>query len=171
MTLEREEIEKLDSPVLPNGYSFSSYTSEMREEVADLIFKSNEDNIDIHVFPEFFGTIENTVKLLEDIEKSVYGKYKNPQSKIIMKDNECVGICFMSLTADDTGYIPEIAIQPSHRRLGLGRAILVHSLKEQARVEEGLVKIDLDVTLANHALNLYQSVGFKETQTYSMYSS
>ncbi|MHA1882449.1 MAG: GNAT family N-acetyltransferase [Candidatus Thorarchaeota archaeon] len=170
MAVERQAIERLESPILPKGYTFGIYSSEMRESMAELVYKSNVTSVDVNVFPEFFGSYENCIQLLENIENHRYGKYKDGQSITIMKDDECVGVCFMTLVSDDTGYIPEIVIDPSHRRRGLGRAILVHSMKTQASVEEELAKVDLDVTLANHALKMYQSVGFKETRTYSMYS-
>lgn len=170
MTLSKVAVENLESPTLQEGYSFKSYQSEMRKKISELLFASNADTIDTQVFPEFFKNLEVSYQLIERIENSIYGKYTELQSKIIEYEEEIVGVCFLSFRGEDTGYIPEITISPAHKRNGLGRALLTYSLQELVNSEEKTAKIDLDVTLTNPALKLYQSLGFQETTTYSMFS-
>ncbi len=169
MTLSREKIESLTDPILPEGYSFETYDEDKREIVADIVFKSNVNNIDVDVFPQFFKSLEASVKLLEDIEQSVYGKYKDGHSKILMHDGKAIGAIFLTMTANDTGYIPDICILPDYRGKGLGKAILIYSLKEQMKLESELIKNNLDVTKENPAKYLYERVGYEDVTHYSMY--
>jgi len=170
MTISRETIESLESPTLPLEYQFNDYTPHLREQVADIVHRSNQENIDTLVFPEFFGSLENATRLLENTEQNRYGKYKEPHSKILINKGDIIGACFLTLMTDDTGYIPDICLLQEYRGKGIGKALLVHSMKEMTRLEEGLEKINLDVTIDNPARYLYESLGYEDVRHYSMYS-
>jgi len=170
MTLSRRKIELLPEPILPEGYSFETYEEDRRGTIADIVYISNINNIDVNVFPEFFGTLDASTRLLENIEQDRYGKYKHPHSRILMHDGNEIGACFLTMTADDTGYIPDICVLQAHRGKGLGKLLLVYSMKEMVKLESDLVKINLDVTKENPAKNLYESLGYEDVNHYSMYS-
>ncbi len=168
MVIESDAILSLEDPPLPSGYSFSQYGPEKRAEVAKLVHASNMENIDLNVFPEFFTTEEDCVALVERIEDNVYGTFSAEGTTILGNSDEIVGVCFMTVRGD-SGYIPEIAISPEHRRKGLGYAIALHALKQTARSSEEIEYLRLDVTLKNPALNLYKKLGFKIEREYSVY--
>ncbi|MFW9848629.1 MAG: GNAT family N-acetyltransferase [Candidatus Thorarchaeota archaeon] len=170
MTLSREAIESLEHQKLPIEFRFIDYSSDMREEVAEIVYKANIENIDMQVFPEFFGTLENAIRLLNDTEQNRYGEYKEPYSKVLTCNGDMIGACFLTKTSDDTGYIPDICLLQEYRGRGLGKVLLVHCLKEMVRLDEGITKINLDVTLDNPARYLYESLGYKDVRSYSMYS-
>lgn len=170
MTLSRKKIEALPNPELPEGYSFSTYDESMRDEIAGIVFESNVGSIDVEVFPEFFGSLEVSIRLLENIEQNRYGKYQHPHSKILHHNGKSIGACFLTATAEDTGYVPDICILQDYRGNGFGKAILVYSLKEMMRLEPKLVKNNLDVTISNPARFLYESLGYEDVNHYSMYS-
>jgi ribosomal protein S18 acetylase RimI-like enzyme len=170
MTLSREKIEDLESPSLATEFGFKDYTPDQREKVAELVYRTNIGNIDNLVFPEFFGSHENAIRLLENTEQNRYGKYKEPHSKILTHNEEIIGACFLTLMKDDTGYIPDICLLQDFRGKGIGKALLVHSMKEMTRLEDGLAKINLDVTIDNPARHLYESLGYEDVRHYSMYS-
>ncbi|MHA1909143.1 MAG: GNAT family N-acetyltransferase, partial [Candidatus Thorarchaeota archaeon] len=138
--------------------------------IAEIIYKANSGSIDVQVFPEFFSTIEAVNQLLENIENDRYGKYKEPHSKIISCNGKFIGVCFLTMTSDDTGYIPDIALLPEYRGKGLGKSLLIYSLKEMMNEEEGLKKNNLDVTKANPAKHLYESLGYEDVTHYSMFN-
>lgn len=170
MTLARVEIEKLPEPELPADMVFEVYTESHRDEIADLVFRGNEGHVDQDVFPDFFGTPKDCKRLLENIENNRYGDYKEQSSWILRHDDTAIGVCLMTIRGGETGYIPDIVIEPSYRGRGLGKAILVYSMKRQAESEASMDKINLDVTLSNNAYYLYQSLGFQTIREYTMYT-
>jgi GNAT superfamily N-acetyltransferase len=170
MTLARDSVKSLPEPELPEGMKFQMYTKEHRQGISSLIFTCNDGHIDQDVFPEFFATSENCYRLLENIESDRYGVYKEGQSWLLHVNESNIGACFMTIRNDDTGYIPDICIDPEYREKGLGKALLIHSMKKQIELEDSLTKVDLDVTLSNNARFLYKSLGFTTVQEYSMYT-
>jgi len=171
MTLELDNIETAKLPELSEDMNFEIYDEEQRDEVSRIILKANEGGIDQIVFPHFFGTLENCKKLVKDVEQNVYGDYKKPFSWILRNNDQVIGLCLMTIrNKGDTGYIPDIVIDPDYQGNGLGKALLIHSMKKIIDGEPDIVKVDLDVTLENNARFLYKSVGFKNVREYSMYN-
>lgn len=169
MIADRESIEAYSLEELPDGYSVALYSDEVEDPTADLMFKANENNIDVLVFPEFFGTIELCKRLIDNTKNNRYGQWKENISKILLHEERIIGICLLTLRGE-YGYIPDIAIDPEYRRRGLGRYLLVKSLQDLLANEKQLTGISLDVTLENPARYLYESLGFKDVREYSMYS-
>ncbi len=171
MTLSRKAVEAIDNPELSDGMKLEVYDNSKIDELSNVVFNSNDGHIDQIVFPNFFGTIENCKALIVNIEKSVYGEYKKPYSWLLIENNQIIGACFMTIrNKGDTGYIPDIVIDPDYRGKGLGKAVLIHSMKEILAGESDIVKIDLDVTLENNATFLYKSLGYETIREYSMYT-
>ncbi|MHA3963690.1 MAG: GNAT family N-acetyltransferase [Candidatus Thorarchaeota archaeon SMTZ1-45] len=170
MTLDKNAIEELDEPILPAGMSFEVYSRSNRNEISELIFRGNDGSVDQDVFPDFFGSLENCMKMVEDIEGDRYGEYKDGSSWILRFDCVIIGACFMTCMDGATGYIPDIVIEPEHRGKGLGRALLIHSMKRQIESNTTICKTDLDVTFSNTARYLYESLGFSTVEEYAMYT-
>ncbi|MFW9921057.1 MAG: GNAT family N-acetyltransferase [Candidatus Thorarchaeota archaeon] len=169
MTLSREKIEDLPDSSLDGSFTFQSYTSDDKQEMSALIYDANVDNIDVKVFPNFFGSEEAVKDLITSIENNVYGKYTEGYSLILRKEGEAVGAIFLTQTDDVTGYIPDICIRKDNRRQGLGRAILVQSFKDMINGMPALRRINLDVTMKNPARFLYESLGFEDVNHYSVH--
>ncbi len=169
MTLPRNEVESLPEPALPDGMRFEPFSSSSRDEIAELMFKCNDGHVDQDVFPDFFGTPESCGRLIENIEANRYGVYTEGLSWILHNGAAAIGACFMTCRNGDTSYIPDIVIDHGYRGKGLGKAILVHSMKRQLESDSAIVKVDLDVTLSNNARYLYESLGFKDVREHSMY--
>lgn len=171
MTLDRESIEAMENPELPEDMKFEVYDNSKIDEFSQLVFKSNDDHIDQIVFPNFFGTIAMCKELIENIEKSVFGDYKEPYSWLLRENGRLLGGCMLTIrNKGEAGYIPDIVIDPDYQGQGLGKAILVHSMKELLAGEPDIVKVDLDVTLENNARFLYKSLGYETVREYSMYT-
>jgi ribosomal protein S18 acetylase RimI-like enzyme len=168
MIADRETISTHALDGLSNRYSIQSYSDEMVDQTADLIFRANKKNIDVLVFPHFFETFEFCKRLIENTKNNHYGQWRENISKVLLHDEKLIGICFLTLRGK-YGYIPDIAIDPKYRRRGLGRYLLVHSLMDLLDDEVQLAGISLDVTFENPARFLYESLGFKDVREYSMY--
>ncbi len=170
MTLPRSDIEALAEPELSEGMSFEPYTPEIREKISQLVFEGNDGHVDQNVFPDFFGSLEGSTRLLESIEASRFGDYRESSSWILFSNDTPAGACFMTVRDGDTGYIPDIVIKKEFRGRGLGKSLLVQSMKRLAESEPALSKVNLDVTLKNNARYLYASLGFEKVHENSIYS-
>ncbi len=171
MTLPRKTIENMDSINLPSGMSFEIYEEKQRDAVSSVMFKGNDGHIDQIVFPNFFSNIEKCKELLKNIENSVYGEYKRPYSWVLKKEDSIIGACFLTIREKgESGYIPDIVVDPDFQGQKLGKAMLVYSMKKLLEGEPDVGQVSLDVTLENNARFLYQSLGFKFVQEYSMYT-
>ncbi len=169
MTLSRQKITSLSQRDIDDDYNFEIYTSDMKDEVAKLIYEANIDNIDVNVFPNFFSTIESVNSLIANIENDVYGKYLQGYSFVLQKGDIPVGVIFLTKTDDETGYIPDICIHKNERRRGLARAIQIYGFKKMIEGDAKILRINLDVTMDNPARHLYESLGFEDVGKYAVY--
>ncbi len=73
------------------------------------------------------------------------------------------------VSAEEAGEVGQIAVARSERGLGIGRALLVHSLRDL--LDEAATSLNLGVEAANeHALGLYRSVGFEVVREWRLYA-
>ncbi len=83
-------------------------------------------------------------------------------SIIVKKDETIVGYNQVIMWGDD-GFFNGIGIHPDFRGKGLGKAMILKSMKRAA--DNGLPKMILEVDIDNKiAYNLYEKVGFKQTK-------
>ncbi|MFW9916915.1 MAG: GNAT family N-acetyltransferase [Candidatus Thorarchaeota archaeon] len=168
MSISRSEINELAEPPLPPDFTFTAWNKEMRESLVEILGQShfNSDHVDGQVFPQFSG-VDGVRFLLEGIENSTFGQFKEEFPRVLKHNGKPIGICFLTTLSSNDGYIPEIAILPSCRGKRLGRALIVHSIKHFIEIEPEIPRVDLDVTLDNiPAGALYSSLGFQERQRY-----
>ncbi|MFQ5978082.1 MAG: GNAT family N-acetyltransferase [Candidatus Heimdallarchaeota archaeon] len=172
MTIEKETVRALAEPDLRSEYTFSSWATEMRPSIIELLHQSHynsEMSIDASIFPQFIG-IEGTTRLIGELEDNYYGQFKNQLTRVLKHNNEYIGVCFLTVIRQMVGYIPEISLLPAYRGKGLGKALLVHSLKQFFMQEPKIKNIDLMVTLSNStAKALYDAVGFQDKRAFSEY--
>jgi len=170
MTLDRNSIEDLETPVQSAEIEYEIFNESHVEELAQLMFKGNDGHIDQIVFPNFFGTINDCRELIKNIMNNVYGEYKEPYSWLLRKNGKLVGACLYTIRNNgDTGYIPDIVVDPEYQGQGLGKAMLIYTMKELLKGEPDIVKVDLDVTLENNARFLYKSIGYENVHESSIY--
>ena len=174
MSITRKKVDNLDevNSIFDSDTRFylSSWTDEMLDIYADLLARQhfNPDHPDGSVFAHYSG-FEGCKRLLEEITKNTFGKFTNSQIRILKFKDEHIGMCCMTKLPSNNGYIPEIILAQQYKGRGLGKALLVHSLKHYMKEEPTSPAIELDVTLKNTtAANLYNSIGFEEINTYSV---
>jgi ribosomal protein S18 acetylase RimI-like enzyme len=81
-------------------------------------------------------------------------------SIILMSDQQVIGFSVIRPTAEGV-HLEPFGIHPDYRRRGLGRALLLRSMKIVA--QQGLKIMSLEVNIENRpAYQLYRSAGFKE---------
>jgi len=171
MSIDSTIIKALENPFCPKGYRFKDYSTDLRNTLAEIMADShfNENHPDGLIWGNWNG-INGCLDLLSGIENSVYGKFELSDNKIIMKENFPIGVCFVTTLANDIGYIPEIVISRTEKQKGLGKILLIYSLKEFINKHDSSPRVDLDVTIDNnYASKLYSSIGFKEVTPYIVY--
>ncbi|MFW9912818.1 MAG: GNAT family N-acetyltransferase [Candidatus Thorarchaeota archaeon] len=168
MQVTRDELETIDNPSLNNDMSFVPLEESMKAAIGELIFRGTAGSIDVDVFPMFFSTEEYALKLVQDTIENRFGEFRSrDDSRVLKKDDILVGVCLITIRGS-YGYIPDICIDSSMRRMGLGRALLIHTLKRLMEKYSDLDGVCLDVTLENPAKHLYDSLGFKEQRRYEV---
>lgn len=164
MVLERPPIEALQELVLPQTMRFTPYTSIEREDLIELAFRCFADQKDIPRDPN------NRAQGWDELQDGFFGEFNTNLSRVLKANELLIGYCIIVLRGGDTGYVVTFGVDPEHRGKGLGRRLLVHSMKHLITTEPAIGKIALDVTLSNPAINLYDSLGFTRETDYSVYT-
>lgn len=159
----------LAPPDLTENPNLIPFTESMIEEITKLVFVSVYGTIDQDLFPFVYGSYETTLRFHKQVYAEEFGTHKHEYSWVLKENDESVGVCFMTTQGSSSGGVMHLAIHPEHRRRGLGRALLVHSIHNLFKVEPHLKKIYLAVTVSNPATALYESVGFKKVNDSSTY--
>ncbi|MHA1988596.1 MAG: GNAT family N-acetyltransferase [Promethearchaeota archaeon] len=171
MRINQESIDSLVDPTLPPGYKFREYKIQDKESLAKVMSSShfNKNHPDGLIWKNWNG-VNGCMDLLNGIESNQYGKFQPQLSKVIEKDGESIAVCLLTVVTNDVGYIPEIVVSHTEKRKGLGKQIMVSSLKGFIKNGNFSSEVELDVTLDNNnASKLYSSLGFTETNQYTVY--
>jgi len=67
------------------------------------------------------------------------------------------------------GYVASLAVLPSHRGCGLGRALLLHSFAEFYAMGKRGAALAVDADSLTGATRLYESVGMRPHTRYAMW--
>lgn len=168
MSIDKLAVQSLPKPDLPLNYTFSIWKDDYREPIIDVITKYNDQSVDNELFP-YFKTVDTVRVFIEDLLKNRWGQFKANLTSILTHDGELIGVCFLTVLDDGTGYIPDFGILKAFQGKGLGKKLLIHSLKHYIDMQDSN-NINLDITLKNTiALNLYKSLGFNFKSEYSVY--
>jgi len=93
-----------------------------------------------------------TASIFSDCIKVGYGCW------VLSENNQVVGYGLLSIS-DGEGHILNLCIKPSHQRLGLGRRMMEHLIKQGKFL--GADSIFLEVRVSNQgAFDLYRKLGF-----------
>lgn len=84
----------------------------------------------------------------------------------IYVDNQIVGFSLLSVDAED-GWIAAACIDPDYRRKGFFKVLMRTQLDLASRLN--LKRVYLEVLEQNHALKVYQSVGFASVRQLNLY--
>lgn len=164
MVVHRSDVETLVEPQLPRGYEFEPWNKAMKTSTAKLLVEINDQSIDNLLLP-FFTTIGGCERFVQDMIDNSFGGLGDECTRVLTHNKEPIGICFLTRISSDTINIPEVGILSAHRRKGLGKALVIHSLSNLIATHSDSSEIYLTVTLDNAAARkLYESIGFKQTK-------
>ncbi|MFQ5574437.1 MAG: ribosomal protein S18-alanine N-acetyltransferase [Terriglobia bacterium] len=123
--------------------------------------------------------VEGDVDQVWAIEKAVFpspwsrrlflGELDSPHSLLLVADTESEIIGYSGLwRLFDMGHITNLAVEPGHRRRGLGSLLLAKIMLEA--VSTGVHRISLEVRRSNSpAIRLYENFGFELVGTRNNY--
>ena len=149
--------------------NYYSWTDRCQEEAARVIAEAYRGHIDSNINDQY-RTVSGARRFLSNIvQYPGCGTFFQPASLIALDaSGRACGICLSSLVQHEVGHITQICVTPSVRGRGVGYELLRQSMTELRR--HGCRKASLTVTSANdHAIELYESVGFKTKRTFAAY--
>jgi ribosomal protein S18 acetylase RimI-like enzyme len=103
-------------------------------------------------------------------ERSLEGwRARNDRGWVAERDRRPVGWASVRQFGDGRGVVEQLAVARDHRGLGIGRALLLHSLADLGA--QGASSFALGVQGANaNAIDLYRNVGFEVEREWRVYA-
>lgn len=136
-----EESYYVNESILPSGVTLRNAT----KKDSDNMFKWEMESID--------KSLRDDPKIIKIMKKDVQESIKI--TKMIMYNNETIGMLTTDRLNGGSWYIGEIYIVKEHRNKGIGTALLKDEISKHD-------KIKLQVDQSNHsAIKLYKSLGFE----------
>jgi len=155
------------APVLPEGYEWCEWQPGDEDRHAFVKFHSFRDGIDSEVF-ESLSDFHGCLRLMREIAKQP-GFLPSATWLITASTDDgkspldC-GTIQGVLASDHLGGIQNVGVLPTHRGVGLGKALVLRSLAGFQAC--GTKRVYLEVTAPNlAAVELYRHVGFRNIRT------
>jgi ribosomal protein S18 acetylase RimI-like enzyme len=165
MTRKVDETEIFTYRPAP-GISVIPWSAACFEDVCRLMHEASED-FDRAVYP-LFGSAEGSRALLLSILQDRHGMFLPELSLAAQIDDRTVGFLLASLIQDGSVLILDVAVDPEHRRKGIGGKLLESLISKSAML--GRRQIVLAVTLDNDpAIGLYRKMGFRQASIFDQY--
>jgi ribosomal protein S18 acetylase RimI-like enzyme len=151
----------ISRPDLPAPFRWAAWRESLIDQHAEVKFLSFRDEIDSQVFP-CLGDRFGCQRLMREIRRKP-GFLPSATWLISCPQGYC-GTIQGVIDKGPIGAIQNVGVVPSHRGLGLGRALVRQALGGFFRA--GLRRVYLEVTAENsHAVRLYREVGFRRSKT------
>ena len=114
---------------------------------------------------EFNVSFDIATMLEEDMQN--LDKFLPPKGRLLLGyvENDLAGIACLKALTPSIGEVKRMYVRPSHRKAGLGRALLNRLLQEAHHIGYQLVRLD-SARFMREAHQLYRSTGFKEILAY-----
>lgn len=163
MRFDYVEGTPLPEPTLPSGYFWTSWSATQTKTHARLIYTAFHRDLDARVFPTFrsYDACERLMRAIASkkdfVPKATWliGRRGGPSEQV----DYCATIQGMLKGDGTVGGILNVAVVPTARRRGLGRALVLKAL--QGFRDVGCVRTTLEATAENAgAVRLYASLGF-----------
>jgi ribosomal protein S18 acetylase RimI-like enzyme len=156
------DLDRAFSPLLlRREFRFVPWAEDLIDEHAEVKFLSFRDEVDALVFP-CLGDRQGCQRLMREIRRKP-GFMPDATWLIEGPEGYCATVQGV-MDRGPIGAIQNLGVIPSHRGLGLGRALILRALSGFYRA--GLRRVYLEVTAENAcAIKLYREVGFRRAKT------
>ena len=155
-----------DPPELPDGYRWLPWRALLLERHAHVKWRSFRNDLDGRVFASL-GDSAGCLALMREIASQASFCAAATWMVVYQPEpdwppNDCGTIQGVTRTGG-IGAIQNVGVTPEHRSQGIGRALVVQSLR--GFIQSGMACAVLEVTAENEAaVGLYQSLGFEVVQ-------
>lgn len=148
-----------DTPFnLPADYRLTAWQDDSLALAADVVYWANVGTVDALLIPELQSR-QATRRIVELTRQGRYGAFDRAASGLVYLGDAVVGVTLVTRRHSGQGFTAEICVLPAHQRLGLARALMLHT--QTAQQDEGLPCNTLGVTVGNPAYRLYHSLGYR----------
>lgn len=148
-------------PALPEGYVWVPWDTRLMDLFTEVHYLSFRNSIDSQIFKSF----NNRAGCWHIINEIRHRSDFAPQASwLIASPGGCCATIQCVNPSGTEGCIQNVAVVPSFRRLGLGKALIIQAL--HCFKQMGLTMGCLEVTEENRpAYQLYQRLGFRKMST------
>ncbi|GCE21400.1 GNAT family N-acetyltransferase [Dictyobacter kobayashii] len=165
-TMKQDLHEAPSAPEVPAGYTLRPATLEELESYTEL------QNL---AFREHWNAAPTTVKELRT--EMLQPRYRSELDIVaVAPDGTLASYCTATIepskregAEEIIGFIAALGTHPAHRKLGLGRALLLHNLRTLHTLGVSKSHISVDGINPTGAVRLYESVGFQTFETWLLY--
>jgi len=155
---------------LPEGYTVEPWNDKYFDaavEVINLGFKNSKDVL----FDPRFLTTEGCSDVISKITGNIFGHFMPEETRVILKDGNVEGVCFVNMVTPAKANIPLISVRKNIRNKGLGKFLLksavIGIIKALSEQKIAVSEVNAAVETDNYpALKMYRRVGFREDYTY-----
>lgn len=163
-------LQKADVGNLPEGYTIEQWDDKYFDEAVDVINLGFKNSKDVNFDPRFL-TPEGCKDVIGKITDNVFGHFMPEETRVIVKDGELQGVCFVNMVTPVKANIPLISVRKNIRNKGLGKFILksavVGIIKALSEQRIAVAEVNAAVETDNYpALKMYRKIGFREEYTY-----
>jgi ribosomal protein S18 acetylase RimI-like enzyme len=146
---------------LPAGITLEGWQPELYDAAAELIHLAYIDHVDSGINDQY-RSVHGAQRFLHNIIRFPGCGTFDAESSWALRNStsrELLGIILCSRVRHDSAHITQLCVTPALRGLGLGRALLNHSVASLAA--NGVTNLSLTVTESNEsARRLYEQHGF-----------
>lgn len=162
------ELDNFTEPLLlASGYRLATWNIRDLDAAARVIFDANAGSLDARLYAAFFGASAAECRRgLLAILAGRYGPVHQQATLCAFEGNTLAGVNFVIGGEGEIASVIELSVDPAHRRRGLGRALMVGSLRVLR--DERFARVELAVTAENSALRLYKSLGFLDVGQFAV---
>ena len=163
-------LKNTQQPAIPEEFSIKNWDIVYREKAVEIINESFKEASDALFDPRFL-TKEGCEDVVGKILDGIYGEFLPQATKVVLYNNEPVGVCFVNITGGAIGNIPLVGVKKEHIKKGLGKALVFAAVRDAFELvqnkELSLSEINASVETDNFAaVKMYRFVGFKEDYHY-----
>ncbi|HEX4154837.1 MAG TPA: GNAT family N-acetyltransferase [Acidobacteriaceae bacterium] len=148
-------------PSLPSGINLEAWQPDLYDAAAELIHRAYIGHVDSGINDQY-RSIHGAQRFLHNIIRFPGCGIFDAESSWVLRNShssELLGIILCSRVRQDAAHITQLCINPALRGLGLGPALLCHSIAGLAA--HGVTSLSLTVTESNaDARRLYERHGF-----------
>lgn len=155
---------------LPEGYSLEDWSDTFKDKAAEIINESFKTASDALFDPRFL-TLEGCEDIVGKILDGTYGEFLPSATKVVLYNNEPVGICFVNITGGTIANLPLVGIKNAHHEKGLSNMLVVNATQSCFElVQNGILRlseVNASVETDNFAaIKMYRHAGYKEDYHY-----